>query len=114
MLLFGMTPIFLILRLRRPRPTLRRLIIQPGVVAATAIVFGLFWVTGWVQIVFPDRLNSMTGPWIAVGDTVAIAWIVLAASGNWTIEPGWVDRLGVLLGAAAIGIALLGLAIYRI
>jgi hypothetical protein len=113
-LLFGVTPIFLILRMRRPRPVWRVLFVQPGVVAGLAMVFGFFWVAGLVQIVFPDRLDSITGPWIAVGGTVAVAWLVLAASGNWIIEPGWVDRLGVLLGAAAIATALLGLAVYRI
>jgi hypothetical protein len=45
-LLLGMTPTFLVLRLRRPRPPLRALLRQPGTVAALAMVFGLLWGTG--------------------------------------------------------------------
>jgi hypothetical protein len=83
-------------------------------VAGLAMVFGLFWVMGLFHILLPDRLDSITGPWIAVGGTVAVAWLVLAVSGNWRVEPGWIDRLGVLLGATAISAALFGLVISRI
>src|SRR5262245_2489496 len=44
--LFAMTPAFIVLRLRRPRPPLRDLPRQPGTAAALAMVFGLFWGTG--------------------------------------------------------------------
>jgi hypothetical protein len=113
-LLFGMTPIFFILRLRRPRPRWRALLTQPGVVAAVAMVVGLFWVTWLVHLMFPDRLDTITGPWIAVGGTVAAVWLVLLLCRRWTAEPGWVDAMGRLLGAMAIGTAVLGLVIYRI
>src|SRR5262245_31292631 len=43
---FVMTPVFFYLRLRRPRPPLRDMVRQPGVVAGLAMVFGLFWGTG--------------------------------------------------------------------
>ena len=114
-MIFGsMMPIFLILRLRRPRPPWRALILQPGVVAAVAMVFGGFWVYGWMQIVAPDRLDSFTGPWIVDGATVTAAWVVLALSRRWNSEPGWIDRLGRILGVTAIGTALLCLAVYWI
>jgi hypothetical protein len=113
-LLFGMTPIFFILRLKRPRPPWRSLLILPGTMAALAMVFGLFWVTGLVHLMLPDRLDAITGPWIVVGATVAAVWLVLLLCRRWKAEPGWVDAMGRLLGAMAIGTALFGLVIYRI
>ena len=57
-LLGGMIPAFLVMRLRRPRLPLRSLIRQPGTVAALAAVFGLFWGTGWLHIIFADGIRS--------------------------------------------------------
>ena len=114
-LLFGMTPIFFILRLKRPRPPLRALVVQPGMVAGLAMVFGLFWVMGLVHIVFPERLDSISGPWIAAGGTVATAWLMLCLCRRWKAEAGWVDGIGRLLGAIAIGNrGYQGLFIYRV
>ncbi len=110
----GMAVIFIILRLRRPRPPWRTLLVQPGMVAALAIAFGLIWVTGLVHILLPDRLDAFAGPWIVVGSTVTVAWSLLASLRRWTAEPGWVDRLGRALGVMAIGTALLGWMMYRI
>jgi hypothetical protein len=114
MFLFGMTPTFFFVRLRRHRPTLRALVRQPGTVAGLAIVFGVFWVTGFLLAVLPDTVSSIIAPGIAAGGTVAAAWGILALSRIWKSEPGWVDRMGRLLGCAAIGTALLGLIIFRI
>jgi hypothetical protein len=113
-LLLGLSLSYFVLRLRRPRPALRALLTQPGTVAVLAIVFGLLWVTGLIHILFPGRIDSLTGPAIAVGGTVAVAWFLLALSRRWHAEPGWVDRLGRLLGAAALAAALLGVVIDRI
>jgi hypothetical protein len=113
-LVSSMTLIFFILRLRRPRPPWRVLVVQPGVAAGLAMVFGLFWVTGLVHIVLPDSIDSFGGPWIVIGATVATAWIVLALFRKWKPEPGWVDRLGRALSVMAIGTALLGWVMYRI
>jgi hypothetical protein len=113
-LLFAMTPMFMLLRLRRPRPPWRVLLIQPGMVASLAIVFGLFWVTGLIHILLPDRIDAFRGAGIAVGVSVGMAWFILALIGRWKPEPGWVDRMGRLLGAMAIGTALLGFVMYRI
>lgn len=112
--LVAMTPMFLIMRLRRPRPPWRALLIQPGMVAALSMVFGLFWLNGLVAILFPDWLAPIPRPWIAVGGSVAAAWLVLALFRRWKAEPGWVDRLGRLLGVIGIGTALLGLVMYLI
>jgi hypothetical protein len=113
-MLFGMTPIFFVLRLRRPRPRWRALLVQPGMVAGLAMVFGLFWVLGLVQIMLPNRLDSIHGPGLVIGGTVAAFWLILLLCRKWNAEQGWVDRLGRILGAMAIGTSLLGLVIYRI
>jgi hypothetical protein len=114
LLLVAFTPIFFMLRFERPRPPWRALLVQPGVVAGLAMVFGLFWGLGWIHILLPDRLDAISGPWIAIGGSVAAAWLILALCRRWRAEPGWVDRLGRLLGATAIATALLGLVIYRL
>jgi hypothetical protein len=113
-LVVGMTPIFFILRLRSPRAPWRSLLVQPGMVAALAMVFGLFWVTGLVHMLIPGNIDAITGPWIVVGGTVAAAWVTLALIRKWKAEPGWADRMGRILGAIAIGNALLGYMVYRI
>jgi hypothetical protein len=112
--LVGLWPTFFVLRLRRPRPPLRALLRQPGTVAGLAMAFGLFWGTGCLLLLFPDKVDSMTAAAIAVGGTVAVSWVILALSREWQSGPGWVDRLGQLLGCAAIGTALLGLIVFRI
>jgi hypothetical protein len=112
--LLAMTPAYFIIRFRRPRPPARDLLCQPGTVAAMAMVFGLFWGTGFLLWVFPDRVNSFTAAPIAVGTAVAISWVILAVSRRWRAEPGWPDRIGRLLGAAAIAAALLDAVVYRI
>jgi len=97
--LFFLLPAFLIVRLRRPRPALRSLISQPGFVACATPV----------AIVFAGIPLSLLGPDSAgqvielVGQTLAIAaapllWIILIATGRWNAEPGWIDRLGRVLG----------------
>src|SRR5262249_33861498 len=58
--LLGLTPAFLVLRLRRPRPPLRALLRQPGAVAGLAMVLGLLWGTGLLLSLFPERVDSMT------------------------------------------------------
>lgn len=112
--LMGMTPAYFIIRLRRPHPTARALIRQPGTMAALAMVFGLFWGTGFLLWVFPGRVDSFTAAPIAVGAAVAISWIILALSRRWEAEPGWLDGAGRFLGATAIGVALLFTIVFRI
>ena len=60
MILFGMTPAFLILRLRKPRPAVRELLHQPGFVASLAMIFGLFWGIGFLLSWFPERFDGFT------------------------------------------------------
>ena len=112
--ILGMTPAFLIVRLRRPRPPIRTLLRLPGTVAGLAIILGQLWVTGWLHRLFFGKLNDATVAATAVGGTVAIAWGVLALSRRYEVERSWVERIGRLLGAAAIVVGALSFMLYGI
>jgi hypothetical protein len=114
MMLAGLVPAFFIIRLRQPRPPMRVLIRQPGTVATMAAVLGLFWVTGWLHLVFPDQMRAETGAAIAAGGSVAVAWIVLSFSGWGLSEPGWIDRMGRLIGIALLTALFLGSIVFRV
>ena len=108
---------FLILRLRRPRPMLRRLARQPGMVACTVatVVLGIKLInylsvagvlaidlssaTAWYYL--SEEVSSDEFPFVPseVGCAVAAAWTIQAIGGRWRPEPSWIDRLGGLLGA---------------
>ena len=113
-ILIVMTPVFFLLRLRRPHPHWGDMLRQPGMVAGLAMVFGLFWGTGGLLALFPDRVDSMTAAPAAIGGAVGVAWFILALSRRWKPERGWIDRMGRTLGWVAIGTALLGLVVFRI
>jgi hypothetical protein len=125
------------LGLRRPRPALRRLVRQPGFVAAGAVAlvaairlagfftlivrtignpyqtmglqfFQTFALTVWYR--GPVSAGTIYNPAYfassAFGTSTAVvaAWLLLAVSGRWRSEPGWLDRLGRGLGAFWVGI----------
>jgi hypothetical protein len=113
-LLLSMTPAFLLIRFRRPRPPLREMLKQPGTVAGLAVTFGYFWVTGWLHRLYFGRIGFHTGPAVAVGGTVIVAWAILALSRQWESEPSWVDRMGRLIGATAIVVAIVAYAKFGI
>jgi hypothetical protein len=112
--LIGLTLAFVAVRLKRPRPPLRTLLRQPGTIAVLAMVFGLFWGTGLLLHAFPGAVDSFTAAPIATGGSVAMAWSVLAVSRRREPEPGWVGRLGRLLGGVSILTALLFAVVTRI
>jgi hypothetical protein len=102
----ALSPAFLVVRLRRPRADLRRLIRQPGLVACVAATLGLvYWLAslaragrfseGSIQV-----LSVVNGLWVGT------AWIVLLIVG-WRAEPGWIDRMGLVLGICWLGLFLL-------
>jgi hypothetical protein len=113
-LILIMTPVFLFLRVRRPRPSIRPLLSQPGTVAGLAVSFGLIWVTGWLHLLFFGRINYGTVTAIAVGGTVALAWTCLILGRRWEAEPTWVDRMGRLLGATAIAVGTIAFSVFGI
>lgn len=107
LLILIMTTVFLLMRMRRPRPPLRVLLRQPGTVAGMAVTIGLILVAGWMHVLFFGRLIDGTVTPIAVGGTVALAWTCLALVRRWEAEPSWLDRMGRFIGATAIGIGVI-------
>jgi hypothetical protein len=105
-------PAMLAIRLRRPRPTWRRLSRQPGVVACAAGTAAM--AAGCLIVAVRLLFNSPTGPsfdsqgWLTVESRVPVAilasWLLLALSGRWRAEPGWVDRVGRFLGFYWVGV----------
>jgi hypothetical protein len=91
----------LVIRLRRPRPPLRRLGRQPGCVACAITVLViplaivgmlpiLIWADWGPQLLFSSAVSPAT--------PVAAAWVTLALAGRWHPEPSWIDRLGRAFG----------------
>jgi len=107
LLILIMTAVFLLIRVRRPRPPIRALLRQPGTLAGLAVTFGLTLVAGWMHFLFFGRLIDATVTPIAVGGTVALAWTCLALVRRWEAEPSWVDRMGRILGATAIAVGVI-------
>ena len=101
----------LILRYRHPHPSRGWLARRPGHVACCAAVVAL-GVGGLDEL---TRLAASHHPapfsfsqlWITlsvrVGPTIAGAWLLLALSGRWRSDRGWMDRLGRFLGSCWIG-----------
>lgn len=102
---------FLAMRLRQPSPPLEELVRQPGMAAVGAIWAGVFAGVIVDGYGLPVAIGILT-----LGLPVPAAWAVLAWTGRWKPEPGWIDRFGRWLGvrwcllvgfyAAAVAIAL--------
>ena len=106
----------LILRLRQPRPALRLLTREPGMVACVAAMIvlairvinlgsvisvlaidGVYSGAGLTVLdLCPDALISIPSE---IGCAVTAAWIIQAISGRWRREPNWIDRVGRSMGA---------------
>ena len=141
----------LALKLRKPRPRLRRLVRQPGVVACGAVTMVLLfraaglaldlavfepsdvligisfgasrsidhtpvYATTASSFIYLGSPGLQTFGWnVELGTAVASAWLLLAVSGRWRAEPGWLDRLGRILGAYWVGmLALEWLSLYLV
>jgi hypothetical protein len=121
------------IRMRRPRPPLRRLLRAPGAVACTvasaAIVLIVIWAvsataagraimfsqavrrlpnnggrgSGGTLDPFEGRLFVVYGD--QVGFAVAGAWLSLMLAGRWRPERTWLDRLGRAVGWSWLGLA---------
>jgi hypothetical protein len=117
----AMTAALLAIRLRRPRPTLRRVARQPGVVACEVALVALLVVVCWAAfttatgrvIEFSQLVQRvpkggghgssgavsypLTGRLLTVygdriGFAVAGAWLSLLLFGRWRPERTWIDR----------------------
>jgi hypothetical protein len=105
-----------------PRPSRYRLLRQPGIMAAAALVAAL----GVTAILAPQTLTGRPTPapsslmhwqdwwaitWFALprtaGYAVALCWLTLFVSGRWAANRGWLDRLGRLLGSCWISLGFL-------
>lgn len=113
---------FLIIRLRQPRPRLRRLFQQPGMAAITSTtcftaiagsMYAIMHVIGKYVLVDSSYLISVLSSYhltgnqleklVADGGIMALsAWIILALIGRCRPEPGWIDPIGRVLGACWI------------
>ena len=100
--LLFLIPAFLIVRLRRPRPSWRSLIRQPGFASCAgtvAVVLGLVVLSLIPAPGLAAQAIEITGQILIVA-VVPLLWIVMLATRRWTPEPGWIDRLGRVLGLA--------------
>jgi hypothetical protein len=108
--LFG-TLALLILRLRRPRPPLRRLTLQPGFTAGLAImVHAAFVGLSFIKLARIELRGAAGLEWVTYeflleltlsygnGSAVAAVWLVAALGGRWRAERSWLDRSGRVLG----------------
>jgi hypothetical protein len=84
---------FVLMRLRRPRPPLGSVLLQPGMVAVEAMLAGVVFGLGLAV----SEVAAIYGM-LALSSAVLLAWAALALAGWWRPEPGWIDRLGRALG----------------
>jgi uncharacterized membrane protein len=95
---------WLILRHRRPRPSRRRLVRQPGMAAGLAATVAMASVICWVitaNLRAGDEIFAWNLPLrVSVYNyfAVLVVWIVLAYGGLFRREPGWIDASGMALG----------------
>ena len=116
--LFAITPTVLLLRLRKPRPPLRNLVLQPGAAACLIVLlsapFGVLesvdeWLpptansslghpdSGWHDFVMIMR-HCLRAAIVRSAYGVASVWILLALSRRQRLERSWIDRMGRCIG----------------
>jgi len=111
------TGAFLVTRLRAPRPRRRRLLVQPGLVAAVAalstlaiewtLLIGSAWFDGRFNFSSPLRINAFVVNGVVLlahhaGWAVVVSWLTLVLIGHWHPERSWIDRWGRVLGCTWI------------
>jgi hypothetical protein len=111
------TAAFLVTRLHGHRPRRRRLVMQPGSVAAVAalfslavesiLIFGSAKIDGRFTWASPARVGEFVANAIVLlahhaGWAVIVSWLTLVLIGRWRPEPSWIDRWGRALGCAWI------------
>lgn len=125
-ILTAWTVAFLLLRLLRPRPGLRRLVRQPGMAACYAVLIPLLLILAYAVTISLFTSESMYQPdtslmplfWFtsesayqpdtsfmplfgnseAMASAVIGAWLMLWLGGLGRAEPGWIDRIGRIIG----------------
>jgi hypothetical protein len=106
----SLTIAVLFLRLRQPRPRLRRVFLQPGAAAcATAtlafmvaiVLIMSLWAAGSTLV---HTYNVFVASGQIASYTIMGGWLVLILSGRWRPDRSWIDRAGIAIGAIWIGI----------
>jgi hypothetical protein len=127
-LLESLTLAVLILRLRRPRPSLRRLARQPGFAASFVVLFFLIFqvieagtevAKRMIEGQFPCNREIFYGEFLQnviiqtfeldfyLGPAVAVMWALMALGRTFRREAGWIDRLGRIMGSLWIAAMIL-------
>jgi hypothetical protein len=112
LLFFAVLTMFIIpIRLFNPRPQFRRLVRQPGTMAAIAASLGIAIAILQVTFALLFAIHSMLskddlyilallgGVASYPGIAVFFVWMTLLLGGWWRAEPDWVDRAGRVCGA---------------
>lgn len=116
------TFLLILLRMRSPRPSWRRIWRQPGMAACLIAVFAWLWTAvalllamnaehvararrvitpaDWAQKYLSDEV------FMYVGLAVAAVWIAQFMSGRWRRSADWIDTMGRVVGALWIVIGL--------
>jgi len=104
------TPILLFLRLRQPRPRLRRVFLQPGTVACAvatlAMTIEALWILPLLAVGsrFVQKETLLVNFACMVSFAVVGGWSVLVLSGRWRPEPSWIDRAGRITGVVWLAV----------
>lgn len=105
--LLALTSGFIPLRLRQPRPSINRTMIQPGMAACSAVtVVVAFDVVSWATYEVPrweqHASTAVLRFWRLHSDhpgpAVATIWFALVVTRWWRAERTWLDRLGRVIG----------------
>lgn len=105
-----LTPAMLVVRLRQPRPGLRRIGRQPGMIACTVATVAMAIEASWIASLLARGSGFIHAStvFVAYAPQVSFAvvggWVALALSGRWRSGSDWIDRGGRLLGLIWIGI----------
>ena len=106
----------LALRVRKPRPRLRRLACQPVAIACCSAAFALVpALVGLLCLALISSIESESPQWERIlgcsfilvpaltGFAVLGSWGTLLLGRRWRAEPSWLDRAGRVLGLYWIG-----------
>jgi hypothetical protein len=115
-LVFTLTPTYMIVRVRQPRPSLWHLLWQPGMLTSVIVLFYLFvllfcfLVSYLIHSILYLSLYPLIGgpgPPYVPGLLVACGWVAAKLMGRFRPEHGWIEWLGRTLGLGWIAAGIL-------
>jgi hypothetical protein len=107
-----------VIRLRRPRPDMQEVTCQPGFVAclSASMVIALNLASKFGESACEMVLGPLSWPGMSItgnlgindmgrlsataGSVVLASWTLLILGRRWMREPGWIDRMGCIVGMA--------------